>query len=61
MLEWDEEAREAKQKGQSVEEMKEILMSFAKTQNEMVRKRKEKGFPSPKFSKSKNNRLKARK
>jgi hypothetical protein len=61
MLEWDEEAREAKQQGQSTEEIKEILLSFANTHNEGIRKQVAKGRKPHTFSKAKRNRLKSKK
>lgn len=61
MLIWDEEERKASQSGQSTEEMKSMLLSFAETHNEGVRNQKTKGKPAHKFGSAKQNRLKAKK
>lgn len=62
MLEWDEEAKELRQKGQSVEEMKAVLMSIAKEQNARVRREKKTHRTSPpKSLQNKNKRKRAKK
>lgn len=61
MLIWDEEARKLKQSGQSTEEMKDILLSFASTHNEGIKKQVAKGKVPHKFSQAKKHRLNSKK